>query len=305
MRVQAYRIRTLVFLSLLISSLLFAAGNQEVASQEELPIVAVSILPQAYFIDQLAGDLVQTVVLVGEGQSPHSYEPSPSQMAMLAKADVWILSGTDFELTLKDKVANLYPNLTIVDGTKGMELRQLEEHDHEDEELHDENGLNIDRHTWLGWQQAKTMIETSKQALVQQVGLPSLDLEARKADLLGRIDMLFESLTEKLAPQKGTTVFVYHPAFGYFLDSFGIEQEAVETGGKEPTAKDLANLIALAKQEGATVLFVQKQFPTASARTVAEAVGAQVVALDPLAYDWMANIQAMGEALVEAGKTNE
>ena len=93
---------------------------------------------------------------------------------------------------------------------------------------------------------------------------------------------------------------MYHPSFGYFLDEFGIRQEAVETGGKEPGPKDLSRLIALAKQERAAAIFVQAQFPVNAAKTVAQAAGAELVSLDPLAPDWLANIRRMGEALQKA-----
>jgi zinc transport system substrate-binding protein len=179
-------------------------------------------------------------------------------------------------------------------------LRTLEEED-DGQHHHSAEALNIDRHTWLGHDQAKVLLANSTQAL-----LPLVDEEAastirvRSAELDHQIDTTFSELKEELRPLSGSTVFVYHPSFGYFLDSFGITQEAVETGGKEPTAKDLERLITLAKAHHAPAIFVQKQFPSSSAQRVAHAVGAQVVALDPLAYDWLANIRAMGQALKEA-----
>jgi zinc transport system substrate-binding protein len=93
---------------------------------------------------------------------------------------------------------------------------------------------------------------------------------------------------------------VYHPAFGYFLDDFGIKQEAVETGGREPTPRQLGALIAKAKAEKVQVIFVQAQFPVESARTAARAAGAELVSLDPLSGDWLANIRVMGEALARS-----
>ena len=289
---------TSILLLLLLPALLFGGGTKEIP--DEKPVVAVSILPQAFFIDSIAGDFVRVVTLVGEGQNPHSYEPSPSQMALLAQASVWLLSGTDFEVALRPKVAKLYPSLSIIDATEGMVLRTLEEED-DGQHHHSAEALNIDRHTWLGHDQAKVLLANSTQAL-----LPMVDEEAastirvRSAELDHQIDTTFSELKEELRPLSGSTVFVYHPSFGYFLDSFGITQEAVETGGKEPTAKDLERLITLAKAHHAPAIFVQKQFPSSSAQRVAHAVGAQVVALDPLAYDWLANIRAMGQALKEA-----
>ncbi|MDY0303816.1 MAG: zinc ABC transporter substrate-binding protein [Sphaerochaeta sp.] len=284
---------TSIVLLILLPALLFGGGSQEAHSEK--PIVAVSILPQAFFVDSIAKEYVQVVTLVGEGQNPHSYEPSPSQMAQLAKASLWLLSGTDFELALKGKVAKLYPSLPIIDATEGMVLRTLEEDDH-----HDHDGLNIDRHSWLGHDQAKVLLANTTQALQTLVDREAASVIAdRSAALAQEIDETFRELEEELRPLSGTTVFVYHPSFGYFLDSFSIKQEAVETGGKEPTAKDLERLITLAKGQGAKAIFVQKQFPAASAQRVAQAVGATVVALDPLAYDWLANIRVMGAALKE------
>ena len=297
------RIYTIAIILLLAGGFLFAQGKPEQKDLEERPTIALSILPQEYFVEKIAGDLITSIVLVGEGQSPHSYEPTPSQMAALAKAKAWILSGTDFEQVLEDKVSSLYPNLLVVDGTEGVTFRSLEAHDHDEHDDHDEpfiskDSLERDRHTWLGWESAKVLashvLTTSITLLPQQ----RAQLEANYQNLIEEIDATFMDLTKKLAPLSGAKVFVYHPSFGYFFDEFNIIQEAVEIGGKEPTAKDLSLLIQKAKSEKAVALFVQKQFPLASAQTVAKAAGARVLALDPLARDWMGNIRLMGDTLL-------
>ncbi len=247
----------ILYILLLVPALVFSAGTSEQATSDTLPVVAVSILPQAYFVDRLAPNLVDTLTLVGEGQSPHSYEPSPSQMARLAKADVWILSGTDFEHALEDKIQALYPDLLFVDGTQGMTLRMVEEHEHDEDEAHEEHELNIDRHTWLGWSQAKVLVTNTQKALLSVLDEQHHALvEANTVALLSEIDALFSDIQQKLAPISGRTIFVYHPSFGYFLDSFNLIQEAVETGGKEPTARDLSLLITKAKAENAPAIFV-------------------------------------------------
>ena len=122
--------------------------------------------------------------------------------------------------------------------------------------------------------------------------------EDRHEVLVDRIDTLF-AIEEDLAPLSGQSVFVYQPFDISWMTS--TNEVAVETGGKEPTAKDLASLIELAKRERPKAIFVQKQFPVSSAQTVADAVGSAVVPLDPLAYDWLDNIRAIGNALVESG----
>jgi zinc transport system substrate-binding protein len=283
--------------------LLIGCGGKKGAADKVAarPVLVVSILPQQYFASRIAGEKVRVMTLVGPGQEPHSYEPTPKQMADLAAAKVWVLSGTEFELGLRHKVVRIFPDLAVVDGTRGVQFRTLEAHEDGDE---DDHGEDIDRHTWLGHEPAKIMAGHILEALT---GMDADGAEAANAalyrenyrDLIADMDKEFALLRERLAPLRGKTVFVYHPAFGYFLDEFGIRQEAVETGGKEPTPRVLAGLIEKAKREGAAAIFVQAQFPVHTAQAVADAAGAVLVPLDPLAPDWLANIRAMGAALQE------
>ena len=160
--------------------------------------------------------------------------------------------------------------------------------------------MEIDRHTWLGSAQAKILAAHIRDAL-SGIDPPNAARYAQNyAELERDIDSEFARLREELAPLRGRRVFVYHPSFGYFLDEFGIIQEAVEAGGKEPGPRELKSLIARAKEERAAAVFVQAQFPVNAAKTVAAATGAELVSLDPLARDWLANIRLMGEALKRA-----
>jgi zinc transport system substrate-binding protein len=235
------------------------------------------------------------MVLVGPGQNPHNYEPTPKQMTALAEAQVWLLSGAEFEISLRPKIESLFPKLIIVDGTAGVNFRSLEEHD-------DDDDSNIDRHTWLGLEPAMIMAAHIRDALSRiDEGGASLYGENYTA-LVRDINAEFGRLREELAPLWGSVVFVYHPSFGYFLDEFGIEQRAIETGGKEPGPHDLTRIMEEARREGAAAIFVQAQFPVQAARTAAASIGAELVALDPLSPDWLANIRIMGEALKKAAE---
>ncbi|MCP5515339.1 MAG: zinc ABC transporter substrate-binding protein [Spirochaetales bacterium] len=300
---KRYRTAFIFILALLISHYAAASGSGEKDQKKSnaKPVIAVSILPQAWFAERIAGDRASTVVLVGPGQNPHSYEPTSRQMTELSRADAWILSKTDFERALLPKISSLYPSLEIVDGTKGVKFRKLESHAHEEETEHESGeGLDIDRHTWLGKEPALIMASQIRDTLVKYDPAGSEFYNGNFKKLEKDINAVFDSLKPVLAPLKGKTVFVYHPAFGYFLDDFGIIQEAVETGGKEPTSKSLSELLRKIDKENVSVIFVQSQFPVNAAKTIASTVGAQVVPLDPLAYDWLSNITLMGNALVKS-----
>ncbi|AEF85751.1 adhesion protein [Treponema primitia ZAS-2] len=281
-------------------------GAQKKAPAPDTPVLAVSTIPQEWFARRVSGtcnevsstDRLRILTLVGPGQNPHSYEPGPKQMADLAAARAWVLSGTEFELSLKPKIEALFPNLRIINGTAGVRFRTLEAHDDGDVDHVDEGSL--DRHTWLGQEPAKIMAGHILEACIAIDGDGTAYYQKNYEELIADIDQEFAELGIKLAPLRGRTVFVYHPAFGYFLDEFGITQEAVETGGKEPTPRVLNALIEKARREGAAAIFVQAQFPVASARTVAAAAGAVIAALDPLAPDWLANIRDMGDLLLKS-----
>jgi zinc transport system substrate-binding protein len=270
----------------------------------------VSIPPQEYFARRIgSGRIGKILVLAGPGQNPHNYEPKPRQLAELAGASAWVLSGIEFEAALRPKIAGLFPALRIINGTEGVKFRRMAEtetegHDHAGESDHDEHNEagvhSIDRHSWLGLEPAKLMALHIRDVFCALDPPGAAQYDDNCASLIQDMEETFRTLRRDLTPLRGKTVFVYHPAFGYFFDEFGILQEAVETGGKEPTPRILAGLIEKARAEKAGALFVQAQFPAEAARAAAAASGAELVSLDPLAADWLANIRYMGEALKKA-----
>ena len=110
--------------------------------------------------------------------------------------------------------------------------------------------------------------------------------------------MVDNTLKTTLRPLKGATVFVYHPAFGYFLERYGLKQETVEIEGKQPSPKQLRWLIKLAAEFDAKTIFVQPQFERKAAQTLADAIGGKVEIIDPLSEDYLDNLIHMGETIV-------
>jgi len=267
--------------------------------------VAVSIPPMQEWVRRVAGDRVAVTLIMPPGSSPHSFEPSPRQLVELGSAQVWFVIGIDFEYPLVPKVRAMYPKLTIVDVTRNIKFRTLKPGEQETDASPaggpvDPALTNRDQHSWLGYEQAKAEIGAIRDELIARDPNGAALYRSNYNAYVKEIDSMYAKLKTELAPLAGENVFVYHPAFGYFFDMFGINQVAVELGGKEPTQKDLMALIELAKKDKARAIFTQAQFSESAAKAVASAIGASVVPIDPLAGDWLANLSRMGQALLKA-----
>lgn len=250
----------------------------------------VSILPQADFVARVGGAFVDVEVLVGPGKSPATYEPTSKQMARLERARVYFRIGTPFEKGFLGKLTKRQPSLPVVDLRKGVTLRYFQKGE----------GREVpDPHIWLDPKRVKVQASTICDALCrlepQTCSRFRDNLDAFHDDL----DRLDRKIADLLNPLKGRTFYVFHPAFGYFGESYGLKQVAVEMEGKSPSARQLSNLIEQAKTDGVKVLFVQPQYSRREARTVAEAIGGAVVPINPLPREYLKEMERMATALKE------
>lgn len=290
-------------------------GRTATPAGDARPVLVVSVLPQTETVQRIAGPDFRVEALVQAGQDPHSWEATPRQMADLATAAAWFRIGVEFENAFAPKVAALYPKLQVTDLTRGMTFRTLEAHHHEGEEEHGadeahevteeghgEEAGGPDPHVWLGEAQNLHMARLVTDALSLQYPERKDMFETNLSALQEDIRTTWATLRTELAWLRGTTVYVFHPAFGYLLDDLGITQEAIETGGKEPSQKALAALMDHARQDGVKAIFVQSQFPASAAQTLADSLGAKVIPLDPLAEDLLDNLHRMGVALADGSR---
>lgn len=272
---------------------------------EGRPLAFVSIAPQAFLVDRVAGQLVTTETLVGPAQSPHTFEPTPRQMAALAGSDLYFKVGLPFEEILIARVASLNPDILIVDMSRGVTRRDIREEAWHAHGARDHGSGTMDPHTWLDPALAEIQARNVAAALKDALPSSADEIESNLSELLDELSALDSELALALAPLAGATIYVYHPAFGYFTDAYGLHQRAVETGGIEPTARGLAALIESATASGVRVIFVQPQFGTRNAETVAREIGGVAVPVDPLAYDYVNNLRDISARVAEALETEE
>jgi zinc transport system substrate-binding protein len=267
-----------------------------------VPRVFVSVPPQAWLVEQLAGDYFTVDTLLPKGRDPHTYEPEPRQVMALGSAALYFRIGVPMEDRVLGKVAGSGAAVRIVDTIAGIDTISSAEacHDDDHDHGHDHGRVAIDPHVWLGPAQLRGIAAAMTRAFSESDPAHAGEYSRRLDDFLARLDEVDAAARERLAPHAGRAFFVYHPAFGYFAAAYGLEQVAVEMGGREPTPKDLEQLIAQAREAGIRVIFVQPQFPPASAETVARAIGGHVAPLDDMAPNVLENIAQIAEIVASA-----
>lgn len=314
--------------ALLLSAIAHLSGcdsrpeSASLKAESALLRVAVSIPPQAYFARRVGGEHVKVDVLLGAGQSHSTYEPTPKQLVELSNDRVLFRIGVLFEETILSKLKDMYPNLELVDTRKGVPLRKMEasesayhheegegqshtgeEHEHDHERDHGDLFAcegEFDPHIWLSPKLAKIQSRTICDAF-QRLDPAHKDVFENNYQLFANeLDALDAELTRELSPYRGQTVYVYHPAFGYFTDAYGLKQKAVELAGREPSAHQLTELIEQAKADHVKLIFVQAQFGASTAMALAEAIGGSVEAIDPLSEDYLGNLRLMAGKIVHS-----
>jgi len=301
-------ILTVVLLFIVVGVCQAAMNVQNPQNNAQLEVV-VSILPQKAFVEAVGGHLVNVKALIPPGGSPATYEPKPGDLANIEKADIYFKIGyIPFEKSHAGKFANLNPNMKIIDTSKNVKLRYFghdEEHNHEQEEHHakkEEELKRIDPHIWLSPIQVKKQIDIIREALSQE-NPQNAEIYQRNAEKYKtQLDHLHTDLTEKFEELKTDKLMVFHPAWGYFADAYQLKQIAIEQEGKEPTAKQLQEIIDLAKEKNIRVIFVQAQFNKEIAQSIADQIGAAVIPIDPLSEDYLNNLKAVATQIVESLK---
>lgn len=281
----------------------FQQDSAQVLNQAESQgkiTVFVSILPQVYFVERIAGQRVDVKVLVKPGKSPTTYAPTLTQLANLVKAKVFFRIGVPFENVLLPKVKEIARNLKIVDTRLGIKLRKMQgSHDHNDSHTETKGD---DPHIWLSPQLVKQQAKIIGRTLMQIDPEGKAEYTDNLQSFIIDLEALDRRISKVLSPFKGSTFFVFHPTFGYFADAYGLRQMAVEVEGKAPKGKELALFIKKAKADVTRLVFVQPQFDQTAAQKIAEAIQGAVISIDPLSGDYIQNLEIIATKIANSFK---
>jgi len=258
--------------------------------------VTVSVVPQQYFVERIGGEHVAVAVMVGPGDNPTTYEPKPAQLKALSLSAAYFSVGVPFESVWLDRIAGANPDMWIVDTIEGIERHPMDTHHHEGEE---EAAGAPDPHVWVSPELVKIQASTIYEALAELDPDNAATYRANLDAFVDDIDGLISEIRGTLVGVEEGRFMVFHPSWGYFAEDFGMEQIAIEIGGQEPSAQEMAGLIEEARAEGIRVIFAQPEFNTVDAETIAEEIGGEVLLISPLAYDWLENLRTVANTFAE------
>lgn len=272
----------------LILLLLISTSCSQTIEKEN--IISVSIAPLKFFVDEICDGDFEVNVLVPDGASAETYEPTPTAIKNVAKSKAFISVGLlDTEINIinyfKDKndiiSVELHKNCNLLESNCACA-----HHEHNHSHSHTDMGKDI--HIWISVQNSKSIAKDTYETLIM---LNSDSLEKYKQNYeallnsLNRVDSIFTSHKGKV-----NNVLVYHPFLGYIAEEYHFSQLSIEDEGKEPSAKRIKELIIEAKNKGIKTIFYQSQFPVSSVESIAKELSAKTVKIDPLEYNHIQNL---------------
>ncbi|MBN2858151.1 MAG: zinc ABC transporter substrate-binding protein [Candidatus Delongbacteria bacterium] len=272
-------------------------------SGDSKPVLSVSILPQKYFTERITGDKFEINVLLPPGVSPHTFEPAPSILAKLAGSEAYLIIGeVEFEKAWMDKFISVKKDLKVFNTTVGADYIELDEdgddqhqnHAHE-EDAHEHKG--VDPHIWMSVSEVKIIAQNTFRFISETDPANEQFYKDNLEDFLKDLDKLDMQIKTILSGLKNRKFIIYHPALGYFARDYDLEEIPVEIDGKEPSPSQIKKVIDTARENGIKTVFIQKQFDSRMAKSIAEEIGGKVLQLDPLSEEWLNNMIIIARTL--------
>ncbi len=301
-----------VFVFALILSISLLSGcisTDEPASQpetQEMVNLVATTVPLATFSEMVGGDRVRVSFLVPPGTSPHTFEPSPSNLAEVEDADLYVKNGAGLEIWM-EKIIGANEDMLVVDSSNGVDLietTESEDHDHDHDhgaDLGDEGAdgkiRTADPHIWLSPKNAMIIVGNICDGLIKVDPENAKFYRNNRDEYIGRLKELDSELNSTFSKTDKKEFIVLHPAWSYLARDYGLVQLPILESEKEPGPQYLARIVDVAWEKSIKTIFVDPNFNPKSAEIIAAEIGGVVVPLDPLAEDYIENMRMVGQKI--------
>jgi zinc transport system substrate-binding protein len=278
----------------MLKTIIFSLLIFNTFSYAKLNIVA-SVLPEVSFVKAIGKNLVNVSAMVKPGDSPHTYEPKPSQMKIIAKADIYFSIGVEFENAWLKRFANQNQNMLIVNLDKGIKREPMPTFSSKSS-----HSGKLDPHIWTSPNNIKIIAKNIYKTLIQKDSKNSDIYKKNYQNFLLHVELVDKKIREILKnTPKYATFMVFHPAWGYFAKEYGLTQLPVEIEGKTPKPKSLIKIFKIAKKQKVRAIFTQPEFSPKIAQQIAKELHIKVIKATPLNPNWEDNLINFAKAIAK------
>ena len=260
--------------ALLAMGMAAALAGSRGAWAAPLPVIT-STTVLANLVVQVGGERVQVRSLAPAGTDPHTYQPTPESMRLLSRARLVFFNGAGLEEWWTKAVNAIASKDTlVVELSKGLATLKNpgDSHGH---------GGEADPHVWLDPTKAVVYIERIRDALSQADAANAGYYGERARAYQGELDALDRWIQAEVAkvPPGRRKIVTFHNAFQYFAVRYGFAVKGfiVVSPGKEPSARGMAELVALIRREQIPAVFAEADFNPKMLEALAREAGVKVV----------------------------
>jgi zinc transport system substrate-binding protein len=270
----------------------------------EPPRIVTTIPPIHSLVAAVTEGVVEPVLLLRGGSSPHTYAMAPSDARAIQNAQLIVWAGPNLETFLARALRDTRDGRRVItlmnqEGMLLLDTREggiFEDHDdehdtnhhehesHHDEQTHDDAFAQLDAHLWLDPSNAKRTVQIVAEALIELDPERAQTYRANAERMLDSIGRLDQSLTAAFASVRQQPFFVFHDAYQYLERRYGLTVAGSITVSpdRKPGARRLREIQQRITQEGVTCIFAEPQFPPSVIDAVIEGTAARVGTADPL-----------------------
>ncbi|QIH05414.1 MULTISPECIES: zinc ABC transporter substrate-binding protein [unclassified Pseudomonas] len=263
---------------------LFAIGS----AQAEVRVLT-SIKPLQLIAAAVQDGVAIPEVLLPPGASPHNYALRPSDVRKVQSVDLLYWIGPDMEGFLPRVLKGRSLPSVAVQDLPGMKLRRFAEDSHShaedaDEHDHDHRPGSLDAHLWLSPVNARVIATRMAADLSAADPANATRYQDNLKAFSERLDALDTRLKARLAGIAGKPYFVFHEAFDYFEDAYGLKHTGVFSVAAEvqPGAQHVAAMRARLQQVGKTCVFSEPPLSPRLAETLVAGLPVKLAELDAL-----------------------
>lgn len=283
----------LLSLVLLVLAVIPGCSGKNNASSKQIDKTGkISVYTSFYtmydFAGKIGGDRISLSNIVPSGIEPHDWEPSPSVIANLEKADVFIYNGAGMEGWVEKVLASVgNRKLITVEAVKDLKLLDSTEKS---------SDLKYDPHVWLNPALAKKEMESIKNALEAADPANKTYYENNYSLYAAELDRLDQEYRNAVSGFSRKEIVVAHQAFGYLCDAYGLKQIAIEglAAESEPTPAKMAEITKYVKDNNIKIIFYENLISPKVAQAIARETGAGTGVLNP--------IEGLDDDDIKAGK---